>query len=286
VFEPEKIGNLLLCFFMGVLFAFPGILLYDIWELAFRFTLNGRVWNDLLYCVFGIGFIEELVKLIPLGIFLLFTREVNESADLIIYASLGALGFATIENLHYFSESGLKDIVGRALSSVILHMSLSSLAVYGGLRARYRKSGAALPSFLLTFFLAMVLHGVYDFFLVSAEPIRQFSLFSTLILILAMVAYSAIIRNALGQSEYFSKEHGDIRLAGLLYYGILAVLMYQTAVLTFKFGRDNALLSLLRESLSGYLLAWYLIRSFGLIPLRKGVWAPLATFGNRGRPRG
>ena len=131
VFEKDRISILVLTFLLGILSAFLSSILYDIWHVYFKFNLSGAIVNDLIYSVFCIGFIEELVKLIPFIVIFCASKNINESLDFIIYASVGALGFATIENMHYFNEMGLSSINSRSLSAVILHMSLTSLSVYG-----------------------------------------------------------------------------------------------------------------------------------------------------------
>lgn len=68
-------------------------------------------------------------------------REANEfySHDVLIYASVSALGFAFIENVLYFDVVGPHVIVGRALSSVLMHMALSTLALYGFMLGHFRR---------------------------------------------------------------------------------------------------------------------------------------------------
>ena len=84
-----------------MLFAELCTLLYDFFDYSLGFKKSGEVVNDLFYCVFGIGLIEETVKIIPFLLMLKFSRQINESIDYVIYASVSALGFAFMENLIY-----------------------------------------------------------------------------------------------------------------------------------------------------------------------------------------
>ena len=84
-------------------------------------------FNDFIYCILGIGAIEELMKIIPLFLVMFFSKQLKEPIDYVVFASISALGFAFIENLIYFDEAGLKTIQGRSLSSTVTHMFNSSL---------------------------------------------------------------------------------------------------------------------------------------------------------------
>ncbi len=273
VFEKDRISILIFTFLLGIISAFLSSILYDIWHIYFKFHLSGSLVNDLIYSVFCIGFIEELVKLIPFLVVLFALKEMNESVDFIIYASLGALGFATIENMHYFNELGLSNINSRALSAVVLHMALTSLSVYGLFVKKYKGIGLyVIPTFLA----AMILHGVYDFFLISNYNVQSFRIVSFVILIFLINVYSKIISNALNLSEYNNhKENLSINLIPILYYGFLSVLMLQTFLTAIKYDMRNALMNLLWEGYTTFFLFYYLVSSFGRFQVKKFQWASL-----------
>ena len=206
IFEPEKIRYLLMVLLGGMLFSMFCGVLYDTFEYRFGFGLNGNRLNDLLFCIFGIGLIEETVKIVPFLIFLKLTDEVNESVDYIIYASISALGFAFMENLLYFQDLGLSNISGRAFSAVLLHMTLTSIVAYGLFYSRYTRKNKDRSYFLIAFALACVIHGIYDYWLLCHSWPVYFPLLSFIILVFCVRKYGVMINNALNQSEFNTKE--------------------------------------------------------------------------------
>ena len=168
------------------------------------FTLNGQVLNDLLYCIIGIGVIEELVKIIPVILILKYTRAINEPVDYLIYGSVSALGFAFAENLLYFNSYGPQIIMGGALTAVIFHMFLTSLAAYGLMLKKYKSSKGILTDFMKYFLLAAIIHGVYDFWLIN-PTVHRFALLSIIILVFCLSFFNTLISNALSNSEFFDE---------------------------------------------------------------------------------
>ena len=69
--------------------------------------LNGHPVNDIIFCIGGIGFIEELVKLIPFLLILRFTSIARKPVDYIVIASACGLGFSFFENLMYIANYGI-----------------------------------------------------------------------------------------------------------------------------------------------------------------------------------
>jgi RsiW-degrading membrane proteinase PrsW (M82 family) len=146
------------------------IFFYDFLENGMGWKTGNGFVGDLVYCVFGIGVIEETVKIIPFLIMFKFTREINESVDYVIYAAVSALGFAFMENLIYFQDSGLDSITGRALICAVGHMSYSCIAVYGLFYCVYRKNGRhKLLYFAASFAAAVLFHGFYDLILMTKQ---------------------------------------------------------------------------------------------------------------------
>jgi len=226
------------------LFSIPVLIPYDLSTYWFQFDLKERWVPDLVYCVFGIGLFEETAKMIPFLLVLWLTREINESIDYIIYASVSALGFAFAENLVYFNESGLAIMETRSLMSVLLHMVDSALVAYGLFLARYRSRGNPVFYFLLFFFLACLLHGLFDFWILSEAVPKAGALLSFAIAIGAIALYRWMIVNALNQSEYFrTAAVSQLGTMGrYLAIGFVGVIMFQYYVLAALFGPHLTLL--------------------------------------------
>lgn len=276
IYEPEKWKHILLVFVLGVLFSELTFLLSDLTSMYTGFNLNGRVLNDLLYCIIGIGVIEELVKIIPVLLILKYTRAINEPVDYLVYGSVSALGFAFAENLLYFNSYGPQIIVGRALTAVVFHMFLTSLAAYGLMLNKYKASKGLLTDFTKFFLLAAAIHGLYDFWLIN-QTVSQFGLLSMVILIFCFSFFNTLISNALSNSEFYDADiHLNRRkLQNYLIYSLAAILMFQYLAISVKFGHQSGWISLKSSLYSGGYLIIFISANLGTISIKHRKWKPL-----------
>ncbi len=276
IFDVERWRNILGVAVLGMLFSFIVFPLSDFNHALFGFTLNGNVLNDFLYCVIGIGVIEELVKIIPLLLILRYTNIINEPFDYILYASVSALGFAFIENLIYFTESNLHIIHGRAMVSVVSHMFDSSIIAYGLILNKYKRRWNPYFNFLFFFALAAIAHGFYDFWLIN-EYVSDFSLITILFFIVSMFMWGSFKNNALNQSAFYDKKLSinNAKLEDYLFYSLSGVLLFEYLALGFKFGPSTANDGLLNSMFSGTYLIFFLSSSLSKFNLKQGEWAPI-----------
>lgn len=168
LYEREKKRYLILVFVLGCIFTFLVFPVSGIVNML-GFNLNGNGWNDFLYCIFGIGTVEEIAKFIPWFIMWRFSRQLDEPFDFILYASISALGFAFIENVMYLYRSDLTAVYARALYSSVAHMFFSSIIAYGWMWWEYRGHRFNLGTFLVLLMLASLGHGFYDFWLIRYD---------------------------------------------------------------------------------------------------------------------
>jgi RsiW-degrading membrane proteinase PrsW (M82 family) len=276
IYEPEKWKSLLLTFLLGVVFSEFTFLLSDLNSMFTGFNLNGGVLNDLLYCIIGIGVIEELVKIIPVLLILKYTKAINEPVDYLIYGSISALGFAFSENLLYFNNYGPQIIMGRALTAVVFHMFLTSLVAYGLMLSKYNANKGFLGDFLKYFLIAAIIHGLYDFWLIN-QSVSQFALFSVIILIFCFSFYNTLFSNALSNSEFYD-EHIHLnrkKLQNYLIYTLSLVLMFQYLAISIKFGHEEGWISLRSSLVSGSYLIIFISANLGTINIKHRKWNPL-----------
>jgi hypothetical protein len=85
----------------------------------------------------------------------------------VIYGSLTALGFATLENALYFNRFGLALAYHRYLISAVLHVALTGTVCYIWARARSRRRANPMLAILSGLALAATVHGLFDFFLMG-----------------------------------------------------------------------------------------------------------------------
>ncbi|MFC1810882.1 PrsW family glutamic-type intramembrane protease [Patescibacteria group bacterium] len=92
----------------------------------------------------------------------------NEYYDGVIYAVVASLGFAALENVFYVIEGGLYVGVIRAILAVPAHALFGAIMGYYIGIARFEKNREKEKKLLSTgLLLAVLFHGIYDFFLMS-----------------------------------------------------------------------------------------------------------------------
>jgi len=276
VYEKEKWRYILLTCLLGMFFTFAAYFLYDAFRIYFHFELNGSVVHDFLYCIFGIGIIEEIVKFIPLLIILAFTDEINEPIDYIVYASVSALGFAFVENLMYFNEGSLFIIHGRALSAVITHMFDASVIAYGLILNKYKHKGNIFTAFFLSYLVAAFMHGFYDFWLLN-KSVSDLSIITIVFMIFTFVWYHTLIANALNNSPFFDKDKiiNAQRLKDYLLYALSSVLALEYIILSMKFGPTVGNIGFIASIISGSFLIFFLAKNLSSYHVAKNEWRPL-----------
>jgi len=226
IYEQEDIRHVLSVFVLGALSVYIVIGIDD-WILSpMHITTNGTFFNDFFYCVFGIGAVEELAKLIPFLLFYrYFKKEVNEPLDFLFYGSVSALGFAAFENVLYFDSHGPGIIDMRAILSPLTHMFNTALITYGIARYRFLHRRRDYFGIAGYFLLASLSHGFYDFW-VLFEPVQPTGITVTLAYFLITISiFAGILNNALSNSPFFEFEKvilsGNITQRLLSYYAVI-----------------------------------------------------------------
>ena len=204
VFEPEPAWAIGTMFLLGCLscqwLLTPIRLLIAGLDPRFQ-DLTGPelVFSDPIFAVLHVGFSEELVKIVPVVFFALVSRQFNEPLDWLIYGSLSALGFASLENMDYFARSPSEGMLARFILCVMGHMTYTCITCYAWTRSRHMRGNGVLVSLMLTlpaFVLAAGLHGLYDFI-----PTEQ----KLLVGWLEAVLYGRFLANALSHSPFYGE---------------------------------------------------------------------------------
>jgi RsiW-degrading membrane proteinase PrsW (M82 family) len=117
------------------------------------------------------GATEEAFKYFVVFILIWRNRNFNEKFDGIVYAVSVALGFAAIENLFYvFSNNSLQIGLLRAFTAVPGHAIFGVvMGFYLGM-ARFSINGKG-KWLLKAFTVPWLLHGLYDFMIMSGHPV-------------------------------------------------------------------------------------------------------------------
>lgn len=272
----KRWGTAILILFLGMIFAFGTSLLTDFNSYVLGYSLKDEFFNDFIYCILGIGAIEELMKIIPLFLVMLFSKKLKEPIDYVVFASISALGFAFIENLIYFDEGGLKTIQGRSLSSTVTHMFNSSLVAYGIAIGKFAKKKNWGLYCLFFYILSSSFHGFYDFWLINSFA-RMFSFITFIWLLISMVIWVSVINNCLNNS--YNKSiiwtYNPDRLNSYLLFGLSAIFLLEYLLVAWRFNADIANAELKKDLASGLFLLIFLTAKLSKFDVIPNYWAPL-----------
>ncbi len=275
-FEPEKLSAVLLTLGLGMLMPFVSLVLYDLFEMVLGLRLGDSPGRDLLFCILGIGLIEESVKLLPVLFMIGCTKEVNESIDYLIYASLGALGFSFVENILYFHDASLYIIKERGMLCCVGHMFYTSLVLYGLVLARYGRRGSVGGNLALCFALACVFHGIYDFFLLSDLPRPAGAMLAMGLALLQAVLYVRMLNNTLNQSEYFDFRRAG-RFASLrqtLGAALVGIVLFEYVAVSLRYGPTLTYGRFMPLIGFTWFLVFFFASTLGTYTLRPNYWLP------------
>lgn len=203
-FAPEPYSRLLRIFAFGAVIS---ILIAIVAELIASGLFNANI--ERFYRIFGQNpnlstlalalviapFIEELSK--SLGVFGL-RRRMSDIEDGIIYGAAAGLGFAATENLLYESNAFLAGGTGafvatatiRSISSALLHASASAVVGLGIARS-FRQGKSWLPYY----FLAVLMHGTFNFFASLGDIYSNLGAEATLIGLMAAITMAVVAIN-------------------------------------------------------------------------------------------
>jgi RsiW-degrading membrane proteinase PrsW (M82 family) len=266
------------CFGSAVACTFLAFPLYDYLNFSLDFYPNGGLINDLLYCIFAIGLIEECVKFLPVVfILLVFPKAIKEPIDYILLACVAALGFAATENLLYLARDSANIIHRRAFFSVVSHLFDSSIIAYGLILVRYR--GVKRPMWLqglIYWGIAAVAHGFFDFWLIN--PIaRYLFLFTFGFMILSMAFWMSFMNNALNLSPIFDEQKifDSTQLKQFLIVWLTAILLFDYVSTALYKGAELANTELEDTLFFALFFVGFLSTSLANFDLVRGYWQPL-----------
>jgi RsiW-degrading membrane proteinase PrsW (M82 family) len=162
--RPEPLGLIA----RSVLYGFLAVLPAAAIEMGIGFIYPERSTTpSMLFYSFAVaGLVEESVKLYFIRRYIIRRREFDERADGIVYAICVSMGFAFVENLLYgYRDAGILFL--RAFSAVPGHALFSGVMGYyiGISKIEPGRKGAWARGLAW----AVILHGLYDFFLLSGQ---------------------------------------------------------------------------------------------------------------------
>lgn len=163
-YDKEPLGLLLKTLLAGALTTIP-ILLVGTWLSKFLVYFTGlqvAAYNAFIVAAFN----EELFKFAALFFLIWRHKEFDEKFDGIVYAVFVSLGFAWVENIMYVLQYGQEVAYSRAVTAVPMHAILGVTMGYYFSMAKFFEKRRTI-NFLSALFMPVLLHGIYDFILMS-----------------------------------------------------------------------------------------------------------------------
>jgi RsiW-degrading membrane proteinase PrsW (M82 family) len=217
VFAGEPVLLSLGMILAGALSALVSLIFSDSLKELLPLSL-GQGWvTDLTFTFLHIGLVEETAKFLPVLLVLPLFRRPREPFDLIFYASLSALGFATLENALYFTQHGIGITASRFMFSTIMHLCMTGIVSYAYARALFIRPGRLVPALLAGLAASALVHGLFDFFLLGAG--QRFTSFSIFVLLFAAREFYRTVQTALNFSPFFDETQSTS--PRLTNYGLL-----------------------------------------------------------------
>ena len=166
-YEKEPLGILVKALLAGVLICFPVILVESYLSV---FAKSFGMYRSAYDAFVVAAFTEEIFKFTALYILFWKNPNFNEKFDGLVYAVFISLGFAGFENVLYVLRGGVQVGWVRAFTAVPFH------ALDGVVMGYYFGLAKFIPAFKdrylkLSFFMPFLLHGIYDFILMSGHPV-------------------------------------------------------------------------------------------------------------------
>lgn len=184
--SKEPLGLLIQLFVLGIVSCFLVFFISFILEQFFPFMRTNleekSFFQIILYSFLGVALVEEFCKWLMLYFVGYKNDEFDELFDIIVYSVFVSLGFAFFENILYvFNYLDIKTVILRALSAIPGHAcDAIFMGYYLNIAKRqankYRKD-LERKNIKLSIIIPTILHGIYDFCLLSGKSIFIFIFF-------------------------------------------------------------------------------------------------------------
>ncbi len=158
-YEPEPLRLIALLFFLGLVAA----LIAGYLELA-----AVQVMTGILFFIIAVPVIEESVKFLIVLLFAYHNREFDEPMDGIVYATVTALGFATLENAQYLLDlsSPSSIMMTGAVRGILTVPAHALFGIFWGYSlgiAKFRPPGKRAPLIIIGLVLGIAVHALFNF---------------------------------------------------------------------------------------------------------------------------
>lgn len=194
--HPEPNMMIFRIFLLGMLITIPAIFIETFLEGFIRAFSLPHAWFLFLYFLLGIAFVEELLKYLVVRFAAFSNSALDEPLDVMLYMIIAGLGFAALENIFLLfrliqiypaSDIFLINII-RLLEAVFLHALASGLLGYFLAISFFRKKHRKLL-FVFGFASAVLLHGLFNFYIFYVGGENFFLLLLPTVPLLALAVF-------------------------------------------------------------------------------------------------
>lgn len=162
-FGQEPVLIVFKTFLLGAILTFP------IMFIQYVINAEGIIQNELLSSFLSASLTEEFFKWFVLFLYVYQHAEFDEPFDGIVYGASISLGFATVENILYLAANGVSFALGRALLPVSSHALFGVIMGYYLGKGKFLKGQNGWKWVFTAFFVPFILHGLYDYILLSGK---------------------------------------------------------------------------------------------------------------------
>ncbi len=215
--EPKKM--ILRVFLWGALITIPVFFVQiGLATLLAKTDLNTIV-TALIYWFLIISLSEELFKYLVIRFKVLNSPHLDEPLDIMLYMVIAALGFAALENILYLfapiGQLSFSDLIGRTLAisfirfigATFLHTLCSAVIGYAVAVSLYDQKNRRIEA-ALGVIIAVGLHGLYDFSIMTIEGPLKIIIPITILIALAFLVISGFekLKNMKGVTKLNIKK--------------------------------------------------------------------------------
>jgi len=198
--HPEPKGMVLKIFLWGALITLPVFFV----QIGLLYLLDktdiNTLMKDIIYWFFIISFSEEFFKYLVTKVKVVNSPHLDEPLDVMLYAVVVALGFTAVENILYLfvptGQMSFNQLIDRALiisfirfiGAVFLHTLCSAVIGYS-MAISFCEAKRKHISIAIGMLVAVLLHGLYDFSIMTLDGYLKIAVPVIVIITLAIFVF-------------------------------------------------------------------------------------------------
>lgn len=182
--HPEPKSMIIRSFVMGMLIILPAVFIERYFEKLVPDLFSFNVFINIVVSFFvAVAFVEEFVKYLVIKLWIIDSKYFDEPIDAMIYPTIVALGFASMENIFVAlgtPEQSVSLMAWRFISATLVHALCAGIWGYFIALVYFLKK----PKYYIWIglILGTFVHGLYNL-IVSAENPQIFIIFFPLLIL-------------------------------------------------------------------------------------------------------